>query len=162
LNNQLEVNTATEDAEESLLGAILIQSTGGSRQAIDAVMDIIRPWDFRGCVATDKPWMWIWRARVFYAMTLCESSPHIINVAHKLAELNLLEPYDCSLMAQCESNTPCSLDYLDYAKAVKDYSVKRQIKELSDKGDIEGIRELTEYGGTSKELNKRLKSNGRI
>jgi hypothetical protein len=140
--NQLELSEATEQAEEALIGAILIQSTGGFRHVIDEVAPILQPWDFRGCTRTDRPDRWIWRARVFYAMLQCELAPHIINVSHKLFELNMLEVMDCSLMMSCAANVPCSLDYMDYARAVKDYSIKRQAKYYANKGDLEKLGQV--------------------
>jgi replicative DNA helicase len=142
-NYQPEVSEAIAESEEALLGSILIESTRGTDEAIRKVSQIIEPWDFRGCVKTDKPERWVWRARIFYAMTLCELPPHQINVANKMFNLGILQNGDCALMSHLISVVPCSLDYMDYAKAVKNYSVKRQVKYLAERGDLKGLHKLT-------------------
>ncbi len=142
-NYQPEVTEAVELAEESLIGAILIESTRGTNEAIRKVSAIVEPWDFRGCLKIDKPERWIWRARIYHAMTLCERPPHIINVAHKMIELNIFHNMDAALMQHCIAGTPCSLDYMDYARTVKDYSIKRRVKYYADKGDINKLQSIT-------------------
>lgn len=139
-NYQPEVTGAIEEAEEALIGAILIESVR-SDKAIHEVSKLIEPWDFRGCLKSDKPDRWVWRGRIYYAMTLCDR-PHIINVAHKMIELDIFHALDASLMSHCEAGVPCSLDYMDYARVVKDYSIKRQAKYYADKGDIEKLKQL--------------------
>ena len=144
-NNQLEITEATVQAEEVLLGAILIDSAGdGTNEAIQKVKAIIEPADFRGCIPTDTPERWVWRARLFYAMTQCTLPPHVVNLANKLTELDLLQEHDVQLMAHCISQVPCSLDYPHYAKAVKDYSIQRQVKQYANNGDIDKLRNLTQ------------------
>jgi hypothetical protein len=143
-NDPLEISEATSQAESVLLGAILIESAGdGSNEAIRKISTVIKPSDFRGCNPTDKPEHWVWRARFFYAMTKCTLPPHSVNLANKLAELELLQRHDVSLMAHCIWQVPCSLDYMHYAKAVKDYSIRRQIEYYASKGDIKQLHRLT-------------------
>ncbi len=144
MNNQLELAEATTQAEEVLLGAILIDSCGdGTNEAIKKVSAIVEPKDFRGCIVSDPVERWVWRARFFYAMTKCTLPPHEVNLANKLTELGLLLKHDVQLMAHCVSLVPCSLDYLHYAKAVKDYSIQRQVKYWAEKGNLQKINELT-------------------
>ena len=149
VNDPLEITQATIQAEEILLGAILIDSSGdGSTKAIKDVAAILKPEDFRGCIPTDKLEHWVWRARFFYAMTQCELPPHPVNLANKLAEMGLLQKHDISLMSHCVSCVPCSLDYPHYAKAVKDYSIQRQIKYHANLGNIDKLRNLTQTNFT--------------
>ncbi len=152
MNYQPEVTGATDEAEEALIGAVLIQSSVDGGEAIRKVSAALEPFDFKGCRRDQKPWQWVRNARIYYAMTQCTLPPHQINVAHKMMELGILQEYDCSWLAHCVAATPCSLDYLDYAEVIKDYSLRRQVKGLAEKGDLSGIRKLTENTLIGKEL----------
>ncbi len=110
-----ELLHAVDDAEEALVGAILIEATRGTRSAIDEVSGIVSPTDFR------KPQL----GRIFNAMLSCSLPPHQINVALELQMSGKLEKFDCAFLSLCVSNVPCSLDYRDYARAVKSYSLER-------------------------------------
>jgi replicative DNA helicase len=156
-NYQPEITGATVEAEEALLGAIMIQSAGGSSETIHQVSAVLEPADFLACLRWEKPDRWPRRARVFYAMTQCENSPHQVNVALKMVQLNILQDGDCVQLCCYVASCPCSLDFMDYARAIRDYSIKRQAKELANKGDFNGLRRLTE-----RDLNKMLKTSGRI
>jgi hypothetical protein len=142
MNYQPEVTQATEEAEDSLIGAILVQSSAGQMEAIRDVKQFLEPWDFRGCLPNDKPERWVWRGRIYYAMTLLDIPPNEINVALKMEQLGILQDKDCSLLCHCVWLCPCSLDYLYYAKAVKEYSMKRQAKYYADKGDLKGLNKV--------------------
>lgn len=122
-----ELLTANSQAEESLLGAILIESTDGTRDTIEEVSKIITASDFRDFRCS----------RIFSAMQQCSLPPHQINTARSLHEINKLEKNDCAYLCHLVSICPCSLDYLDYAKAVKEYSNQRGgVKKPSYKGSI--------------------------
>lgn len=133
----------TTNTEECLIGSILLESSLLNNQAIKEVMQIIEPYDFTGCVREHKPWQWVPIARIYFAMTKCELPPHRINVALQLANMNILQAKDVPLMDWCEIVTPCSLDYMHYAKAVKEYSIKRQVKHYAEKGNLKKVNELT-------------------
>jgi replicative DNA helicase len=143
MNDTEEISGAQSEAEESLLGAIIIESSYDNGKSIKQVMSIIKPEDFRGCVINDPPWRWTRRARIFHAMTKCENPPHEINLAYKLAELNMLNKYDCSYLISCSAMVPCSLNYMEYARKVREYSVNRQVKEYATAGNINKLHEIT-------------------
>jgi len=142
-NYQPEVTGAIYDSEECLLGSILIESTRGTNEAIREVSKLVEPGDFLGCMISDPPDRWTWRARMYYAMLQCELPPHTVNVAKKMVELEILHDKDLSLMAHCVAVVPCSLDYLHYARAVKDYSLQRKVKYHAAKGNFKRLNELT-------------------
>lgn len=139
-----EITGVIVDLEESLLGAIMLHAQHyRTRAAINEVMSILKPSDFRGCETADRPFQMVWRARFYYAMMVCEYPPTELNVAIQLQKLNMLNEYDCALLARCIYMCPCSLDYMQYAKQLKDFSVKQQVKYHADKGDLRKVRELT-------------------
>lgn len=138
-----EITGVIVDLEESLLGAIMLHAQHyRTRAAINEVMSILKPSDFRGYIHTHRPDQWIWRSRVYYAMTLCDLPPTELNVAVQLQQMNMLHNNDCSLLAHCIYVCPCSLDYMQYAKQLKDFSVKQQVKYHADKGDLRKVRQL--------------------
>ncbi len=120
-NNKAEVLQASLDAEVALLGSILIESTRGTREAINEVAKFLKPSDFR----SEQ------NRRIFSAILSCPGPPHEINVAEQLHALNLLQDGDCSHLCLCVASVPCSLDYSDYAKAVLHYSEEREGKKVS-------------------------------
>lgn len=115
MNNE-EVSRATKDAEDCLIGAILVESTRGDRTAINGVARFIEPSHFKYTI----------NRRIYSAMLSCPLPPHQINVANELFTRNILEPDDCSFLAYLVSLVPCSLDYIDYAKSVLQFSQVRQ------------------------------------
>lgn len=137
-----ESETAAYTAEENLLGAVMIQSSFGDKTAIEAVSLILETIDFEGCFLKDKPYIWPPHARVYYAMLYCENSPHQVNVALQMDKLGILRLEDCAHLAYYIRMTPCSLDYLDYANAVKEYSTMRQVKYHADKGNFEKLNQI--------------------
>jgi len=121
-----EETEATIQAEESLLGAILIESAyAGNRDAINRARDIISPGNFYGYLPGKAINQQSQRARIFYAMVQSESPPHQVETARTLNQLGLLQTGDVALLCHLVSVCPCSLDFEDYAKAVKDYSLCR-------------------------------------
>jgi hypothetical protein len=138
-NYQPEITGAQIEAEESLLGAIMIQAQGGDNRTKELK---IEPGDFYGCVQSDKPDRWPIRARVYYAMTQCDCPPHQINVANQMFNLGILHDGDCAMLCSYVAVTPCSMDYQDYAKVLKDYSVKRKAKWMAESGNIKGLNNL--------------------
>ncbi len=115
MNDSAEIVEATFEAEECLIGALLIESTRGTRQAIERVAQIIAATDLH----TGQ------QSRIFLAMLSCESPPHQVSVALELDRKGLLQEGDCAYLRLCVSVVGCSLDYEDYANAVKYYSQAR-------------------------------------
>ena len=140
---QPDNDIARFEAEESLLGAILIQSCANDRSVINQVSQIVEIIDFEGCFLKVNPFNWPVHARVFYAMLKCDNPPHEINTASSMNTLGILKIHDCVHLAHYVSICPCSLDYLDYAKAVRQYSIKKQVKYYADKGDFIKLNQLT-------------------
>jgi len=140
---ELATDEATLDAEENLLGAIMIQSCFDDHIAIDAVKDILQPTDFNGCWLKDRPFSWPVHARVYFAMTQCETAPNQVTVALQMAKLDILQLHDCMHLSHYVAYCPCSLDYLHYAKAVKEYSTLRQVRYHAEKGNLNKLHELT-------------------
>jgi replicative DNA helicase len=112
VNDSSEITIATTDAEESLIGAILIESTTGTREAINKVALQLHGEDFRD----------YFNKKIFDAMTKCPLPPHQINVARQLHADKTLENGMVAHLCHCVSICPCSLDYMDYAQAIKRYS----------------------------------------
>jgi hypothetical protein len=108
------------------------------------VVDVVSPGDFSGCYSKDSPDRWPVNARIFYAMTKCEYPPHIINIQREMIELNMLHNADIARMHHCISVTPTCLDLMYYAKAVKEYSLKRQAKYYAEKGDLKRLNQITQ------------------
>jgi replicative DNA helicase len=104
------------DAEEALIGSILLAaSEPGDMQVINELRSYIAPMDFN-----DE------RLRRFYkAMLDCSLPPHQINVAQQLHVTGQLQSYDCSHLCHLIAECPTWLDYMHYAKVVKDFSVRR-------------------------------------
>lgn len=116
MNDAIELLQATGEAEEALLGAILIESTRGTREAINAVSHILSAHEFHGQG----------RAKIYQAMLQCPLPPHQISVALQMKDMGTLEPGVCSYLCLMVSTVPCSLDYMHYALAVKGYSKARK------------------------------------
>ena len=115
LNNSGELLRATQDAEDSLIGSLLIESTKGNREAIEQSIKLCLPTSFY--FENDR--------RLYQAMISCQAPPHQINTANELSTHNNLQTDDCSHMSYCISIVPCSLDYLHYARCVASYSSQR-------------------------------------
>jgi len=111
VNDTSETTTARRDAEEALLGSLLIEATS---LAVRHVQSIINHADF--FQSQDRQ-----HSRIFQAMTKCDHVDEI-SVALKMQELGLLRKGDCGYLRHLISETPNSLDYLYYAKAVRRYS----------------------------------------
>lgn len=121
MNKSREVFTAktyeaTLEAEDALLGAILIDSAfNHNRKAISEVATIITPKDFldERC------------SRIYEAMLKCEGAPHQIHVGKQLVASNKAKVGDIAYMSYCIAGCPCSLDYMEYAEAVAYYALRR-------------------------------------
>ena len=111
----IEANQLMRDAEEALIGSILISASNGDREPIDELKGFISPIDFN-----DER-----LRRIYKAMCDLKTAPHPINVAQELNRTNQLKEYDCSHLLHLISICPTWMDYLDYAKVVKDFSLKR-------------------------------------
>lgn len=147
LTDQTTISISASEAEDCLLGSILIESCRGDNEAIRKVSNILQPWDFKGCSQSDKPAYWATNPKIYYAMLKCDLPPHIIAVSRKLVELDLLDIKHPAYMRHLEYSVPCSLDYLHYARAVKEYSLQRQVKYHAEKGNFGRINELTKVTG---------------
>lgn len=113
------ITEATLEAEECLIGSILIESaTYGTRQSIIQAVEYVSPLDFY----SEQ------HRVIFEAMIKCPKPPHIINTAMQMQSEGTLTPKLPAHLRHCISVVPCSLDYLDYARAVKQYSDSRQGK----------------------------------
>jgi replicative DNA helicase len=126
-NDPSEIIIATYDAEESLVGAILLMSCGadGSRECINQIALSLQPCDFR-----DEQ-----NRFIFEAMIKCPLPPHEINTARQLLADKHLDGNIISHMMHCISVTPHAQDFMDYAQAVKRYSELRNgIKHTSIRG----------------------------
>ncbi len=116
MNQPSEIINASFDAEDSLLGAILIDATNGSKQAINKAKTIVNPGDFHQYN----------NRLIFTAMLACKDAPHQINVARQMLNMGILEDGCVSQMSHCISITPTHLDYQDYADAVREYSQRHR------------------------------------
>ncbi len=103
-------------AEESLLGAILIEATATHSLVIRQVQNLVNHTDFSDARERDNR-----RSRIFKAMTQCDH-PEVVSVAQKLEDMKLLRAGDCAYLSHLITECPTSLDYLYYAKAVRKYS----------------------------------------
>jgi replicative DNA helicase len=63
--------------------------------------------------------------RIYNAMLLCDKPPHKSNVWQSLINNNLLQSGDVMRLSMAIVNCEMSLDFDDYADAVKNYSLKR-------------------------------------
>jgi replicative DNA helicase len=104
-------------AEESLLGAILIEATATHSLAIRQVANLVNHTDFSD--ASD--YFSNRRSRIFKAMTQCEH-PEVVSVAQRLVDSKQLKSGDLSYLSHLIAECPTSLDYLWYAKAVRKYA----------------------------------------
>ena len=111
-----EINWAADQAEDCLIGSILIESSDGSKTAIDAVRHIVSPADFRQFI--DR--------LIFTAMLSCSDPPHEVNTARQMVQMKILEDGCISHMAYCQSVVGSCFAYRDYAKAVREYSQRRE------------------------------------
>jgi replicative DNA helicase len=141
--NKLDESAATQDAEQILLGAILIDATGGNRDVIFKVSQSLQPWDFRGCGEKDSPAYWSVNPRIYYAMLQIVDPPNCVSVSLELVKLNLFEKEYPGYMAECEYMCPTSLDWELYAKAVKEYSLRRQARYFASTGNLKKLHEIT-------------------
>ncbi len=114
---------ATQEAEASLLGAILIESSDGNREAIDEVCQIIGVDDFLDFTLYDAK-----HARIFSAMVLGDGAPNQIVVAEEMNRRGLLRSGDCAYLRHLVAECPCSLDFPSYTQAVRDYADRRKGK----------------------------------
>jgi len=118
LNDSDVLLEAMYEADDCLIGALLIEATTQTRDALIEVSGIVEPGDFKHPL----------NQTIFKAMCDCGKPPHQINTAQQLADTGTLDKHAIAHMSHCIAITPCSLDYLDYAKAVKYYSEVRQAK----------------------------------
>ncbi len=109
--------TATKEAEEMLLGSILIDATGGGSDEMTWLVNTLKPDHFSD---GHLPRPGNVRSRIYSAMLECDRTPHQVNVARKMVNLETLDKMDIAYMSHCISITPTHLDLRHYAAAVKD------------------------------------------
>lgn len=115
MNNNTEILMSTYQAEDCLIGSILVESSYGSRVAINEVSKIITPEHF--IYHLDRI--------IYTAMLSCSLAPHELNVAHQLFAMNMLEDGVIPHMCRCVSVT-LGLLYMEYASVVKSYAEARR------------------------------------
>ena len=123
-----KVYEATLNAEDALLGAILIDSAfSHNRKAISEVATILIPKDFldERC------------GRIYEAMIKCEGIPHQIHVGKQLVDSGKAQTGDIAYMSYCISGCPCSLDYMEYAESVVYYAMRRNPSRINPMRKIE-------------------------
>ena len=123
-----KVYEAVLDAEEALVGALLIDSAfSHDRTAISDVATILTPKDFLNerC------------GRIYEAMLKCQGTPHQINVGKQLVDSGKAMVGDIADMSYCIKGCPCSLDYMDYAKTIISYSGQRNPSRINPMRTIE-------------------------
>lgn len=114
-----ELKTAAVEAEESLLGALLIEATDFNNEAIKEVAQIITPQDFSDAYQGRGL-----RERIFTAMLSCPH-PDQVAVARELNRTGKLQRGDCAYLCHLVAVCPMSLDYMHYAEVVSQYSKLR-------------------------------------
>ena len=114
-NDTPEINQLVRESEEALLGSILINSANGDRTVVEELKGFISPIDFHDYR----------NRRIYKAMSDLKTCPHQINVAQELYLTKQLQEYDCSYLCHLIAQCPTWMDYLDYAKIVKDFSLRR-------------------------------------
>jgi len=80
-------------------------------------------------------------SRIFSAMVSC-LHPDQIGVAEGMHKQGTLKLGDVAHMNLCIAETPCSLDYLHYARAVAGYSLRRQLEYHTARGNFDKARSL--------------------
>lgn len=123
VKNTSEIFEAIRQAEEALLGAILIESSYSANPVYE-IKFIVSASDFLDHNKYDNR-----HSRIYQAMLNCDR-PQQINVAIEMARQGTLKPRDCAHLSHCIAMCPCSLDYLSYAKVVKEYSLIRNGKKM--------------------------------
>lgn len=108
-----ELYNATVEAERALLGAILTISE--TRKPISEVAAIISRVDFLEQENKD----------IFEAMLSTNSPPNQVTVAQEVLRITNGKHAYIAEMCLMVANCPCPLDYLHYAKTVRDYADAR-------------------------------------
>jgi replicative DNA helicase len=119
VNAQSELLKATILAEENLLGALMLATVVlGDEFALPEVKKLVSYTDFQDYHFKGD------RARIYCAMCQCEH-PDITTVTHELMLADCLDVNDISYLRQLLLGAPTSYNYMEYARIVKDYSIKR-------------------------------------
>jgi replicative DNA helicase len=103
-------------AEQSLLGAILIDSSDGSTEVIDYCSHRIKPEYFLDYNFYDSK-----NTRIYIAMLECKS-PNQIAVAQKLKETKKLWGGDCVYLRELVADCPTIYIYQDCVETILDYA----------------------------------------
>jgi replicative DNA helicase len=113
--------TATLEAEEILIGSILLEASA-ARNAIPGIKRVFGPEMLSGYGYKGM------NLKRFYSAMLNCVLPDSVSVANELARTNTLLDGDCSYLYHIQLEVPCSLEYIHYAEIVRDYYLKRQGK----------------------------------
>ena len=132
-----ELYVVTRKSEASLLGAILIESTRGTRLAIDYARLIVEPSDF-----TDSRFYDSLHTRIFQAMLSCKEPPNQVVVAEEMYNQGKLQKLDCSYLCTIVAECPDSLDYHIFANRVADHALSRKVNYHASKCDFNKVQTL--------------------
>ncbi len=121
-----ELFEARRQAEQALLGALLIEGACQNTQAISDVKKILSPQDF-----LDTPFYKGLHGRIFEAMTHLEF-PHQIAVAEELNNTGKLMKGDCAYLVGLVADCPCSVAYMDFAQTILNYSSGKKKPQYKD------------------------------
>jgi len=100
-------------AEENLLGSLLIAGTDGTTEAIDAVKRIVKPDDF-------LPTYHMGRNKRIYEGMIAAPKTDQLSVANAMWDNQTLQQGDIPYMCHLVAETITSLDYDIYAHIVSD------------------------------------------
>jgi len=123
--------TAIREAEMALLGSILIYP-----DVIGEVRQAIHPQDFADHRFRDNL-----HTRIYEAMLSCQH-PDQITVAREMNRRGTLRRGDCTYLCRLVAEVPCPLDYMYYAQAVAEYSLKRKLQYHTAEGNYDKARML--------------------
>lgn len=126
-NVRADLLDSTNDAEEAVIGAILIDSSDGSREAIDGVAQILQPEHFYN----------IQLAQIYKAMLTCPNRPHQLNTAYQMVKMGILFDGAVVELHHLVAIAPCPFDWADYAHIVRDLAERRTGKRTSG---VQGAR----------------------
>lgn len=132
-----EVFIAAREVEASLLGAILIEATRPGSTVTEETRTIVSPDDFLDFRFHDNQ-----HARIYAAMLACKNPPNQIVVAKEMDNEGTLRKGDCVYLCRLVADCPCSLDYISYAQAVAEYSLKRQLQYHITRGNFDKTESL--------------------
>ena len=125
-NDTAELRLAAWEAEEKLLGAILLGSSNydglnRGRRIINSVRRMVSSEDFHA----QSKWGDTRNRRIYEAMLSTTLPPTVTNVERELARNHQLQKDDCLSLEQFFDTCPTYVDWPYYAGAVVDYAKRR-------------------------------------